>query len=180
MRTLKIGRFRRARVWIGDVPDVTSASQNILVRDYVARRHVVYKPRQAAVELFVPLGARSMYGLLGGHFTYEAAPELHVEVSISSAQERLFPESLATAADQVRVGLPQEYAEAVFAGVEFAGSDSPLASGRLIVDLAAHGAVSSCIAIYKHISAALLKLFNLPNGEPSDDDLIALFPAEFE
>jgi len=179
MRTLKLGRHRRARVWIGDIPDVLCASQNTLIQHYAAPGYLLYEPREAAVELLVPLGARFMYGLLGGRFAYEATSELHVEVSVSSAHERPFPESLAKSIDEVRVGLPSEYGGAALAGVEFAGADSPLTAGRLIVSHGAHGAVSSCIAIYKHISAVLLKLFTLPNGEPSDDDLIALFPMEF-
>jgi hypothetical protein len=180
MRTLELGRYRRARVWRGDLPDVTCASRDPLIRDFAAHDHFLYEPQKAAIELFVPLGARSMYGLLGGRFVCEATSSLHVEVFVSSAHERLFPESLASSTDEVRVGLPLEYGAAVFAGIEFARGDSPLTAGRLIVDHAAHGAVSSCIAIYKDISAVLLKLLCSPNGELSDNDLIALFPTEFK
>ena len=178
MRTLELGKYRRARVWIGDLPHVAYAAQKTLIQNFVANRHLIYEPRETAVEILVPLGARSMYGLLGGRYVYDSTSELRVEVSLSSATERPFPESLATSTDEVRIGLPAEYGAAVLAGIEIAENDAPLTAGRFFVDHAAHGTVGSCIAIYKHLSAVLVKLFNLKE-EPSDSDLVALFPTEF-
>jgi hypothetical protein len=136
--------------------------------------------RLAAIELFVPLGPRSMYGLLGGQFNPDAVGHLSVDVSVSAAKGRLLADNLATKDDEVRVGLPAEYAQAVLAGVDLAETElKTLLPGKLSVSCAAHGAIGTCEAVYKHLSAILIKLFNAASLEPSDDELAKLFPPTF-
>lgn len=136
--------------------------------------------RLAAVEVFVPLGPRSMYGLLGGKFKPDATGHLSIDVSVAAANERLLADNLAMKGDEVRVGLPAEYAQAVLAGVSLAKGDlNVLAAGRLSINCAAHSAIGSCAAVYKHLAAILVKLLNSAIVEPSDDELVELFPPSF-
>ena len=78
------------------------------------------------------------------------------------------------------MGLPAEYAQAVLAGVNLAKDElSALTAGKLSINCAAHGAIGSCEALYKHHAAILVKLFNAASVEPSEDELVKLFPATF-
>ena len=134
----------------------------------------------AAIEVFVPLGPRSMYGLLGGQWKPGATGQLSVDVSVSATNERLLADSLAMKGDEVRVGLPVQYAKAVLAGVDMAKSElSALTAGKLSINCAAHGTIESCEEVYKHLAAILVKLFNAASLELSDEELVELFPPTF-
>lgn len=122
-----------------------------------------------------------MYGLLGGQLQPDSTSHLNVDVSVASSNERLFVDSLAMKSDEVRVGLPAEYADAVLSGVDLAKEElKVLTAGRLSINCAAHGAVGSCAVIYKHLTAILVKVLNAENLEPSDDELLKFFPATYE
>jgi hypothetical protein len=180
MRTLELGKHRRARVWIGELPDATYPSLKTLTHTIATDRESLHGLRMAAIEVFVPLGPRSMYGLLGGRWQPGATDQLSVDVSVSATNERLLPDSLAMKGDEVRVGLPVEYAKAVLAGVDMAKSElSALTAGKLLINCAAHGTIGSCEAVYKHLAAILVKLLNAASDEPSDDELLKLFPSTF-
>jgi hypothetical protein len=180
MRNLDLGKHRRARIWTGELPDAECPSIKTLTHFVAAKAQSPSGLTLAAIEVFVPLGPRSMYGLLGGRFEPDATGQLNIDVNISAATERLFADSLAVKGDQVRVGLPAEYAQAVLAGVNLAkGEMNALASGKLSFDCATHGAIGSCEAIYKHLAAVLVKLFNAASLELSDDELVKLFPPTF-
>jgi hypothetical protein len=47
------------------------------------------------------------------------------------------------------------------------------------INCAAHGDVSSCPLIFKHLATILLKTLNTTDADPSDESLAALFPASF-
>ena len=180
MKTLELGKHRRARVWIGELPDTACPSVKILTHTIAADRKSQHGLRLAAIEVFVPLGPRSMYGLLGGQWKPDATGQLSVDVSVSAANERLFADSLAMKGDEVRVGLPAEYAKAVLAGVDMAKIElNEFMAGKLSINCAAHGAIGSCYAVYKHLATILVKLLNAASDEPSDDELVKLFPSTF-
>jgi hypothetical protein len=179
MRVLELGKYRRARVWIGELPDASYPFIEVLTHTVVARAESQSALKLAAIEIFVPLGPRSMYGLLGGQFDPETAGHLSVDVRVSAANGRLLADSLAMKGDEVRVGLPAEYAQAVLVGVDLAATEpNTVAPGRLSISCAAHGAIGSCEAIYKHLSTTLVKLFNTAS-QPSDDEIARLFPSTF-
>ena len=180
VRVLKLGKYGRARVWIRELPGAAYPSAKTFTHAVAAVASSENKLMLAAVEVFVPVGPRSMYGLLGGQWTSGTTNQLSVDVSIAAADGQLFSDNLAGKGDEVRVGLPAEYAQAVLAGVDLAKSEmNTLAAGKLSINCAAHGAIGSCEAVYKHLAVILVKLLNAASVEPSDDELVKLFPPTF-
>jgi hypothetical protein len=180
MKTLDIGKHRRVRVWMGELPDTNCPIIETITHTIKPERVTQSGLRLAAIEVFVPLGPRSMYGLLGGQFKPDETGQFTVEVNLSAADERLLADNLAMEADTVRVGLPKEYAKAVIAGVDIAKTElNALMSGKLSINCGAHGAAGSCEAVYKHLAAILVKLFNTANLEWSEEQLVRLFPPTF-
>lgn len=173
MKTLDLGRFRRARVWIDALPDATYPRSRAAVKAVAATSRSRATTRSAAIELFVPVGARSMYGLIGGQFRADWGGELVVEVATSSPSERLFPASLASNVDEVRVGLPEEYVPAIWSGVDSARTGlETITAGKILIDRAAHGAASSSQAIYRSLAIAMLTILIRPSSDMSDAELI--------
>ena len=180
MRVLELGKYKRTRIWIGSLPDAHYPSQQTLSLSLAANKELIREPRLAAVELLIVTGPRSLYGLLGGLLKSDATDRLCIDVSVSSPDERLFGDALTIADDEVRVGLPAEYAQAVLDGAKMAKEQlNLLAPGSLTINCAAHGVASSCEMIYKHLAAILVKLINTPSHELSDEDLVRLFPTTF-
>lgn len=90
--------------------------------------------KQAAIEVVVPLGGRSMYGFLGGEFQPASPDRLHVSVCVASSRGKVFANNVAGAVDEARVGLPAEYSDAVFDGIPLAKAElTRLAAGRLLI-----------------------------------------------
>ena len=135
------------------------------------------EPRAAAIEILVPAGPRFLYGLLGCHFKPDQAEHVTIQVQISSPEERIFPDSLGTQMDEVRVGLPAEYGSAVLSGVALEKDRlEMLGAGNLTFNCAAHGAVGSCTVIFKHLSAMLIKILSTVTHGLSDDEMAEMFP----
>jgi hypothetical protein len=165
---------------MGELPDAACPSIKTLTHFAAAKAQSSSGLRLAAIEVFVPLGPRSMYGLLGGEWQPDQSNQFGVEVNVSAANERLFADSLALKGDEVRVGLPAEYANAVVVGVDLAKDQlSVLPSGKLFINRAAHGAIGSCEAVYKHLAAVLVKLISSAEIERSDEGLVKFFPVTF-
>lgn len=180
VRVLKLGKYGRARVWIGELPGAAYPAVKTFTHAIAAEASSENRLRLVAVEVFMPLGPRSMYGLLGGRWTSGTTSQLSVDVSIAAADGQLLSDNLAGKGDEVRVGLPAEYAQAVLAGVDLAKSEmNTLAAGKVSINCAAHGAIGSCEAVFKHLAAILIKLLNTASVEPSDEDLVKLFPPTF-
>ena len=66
MKALELGKHRRARVWIGELPDTACPSVKTLTHTIAADRESQHGLRLAAIEVCVPLGPRLMYGLQDG------------------------------------------------------------------------------------------------------------------
>jgi hypothetical protein len=113
--------------------------------------------RQAAIEVLVPVGARMIYGLLGGILT-PAAEALRVEIHISEDRTKRFEETVMKH-ETVFVGLPRKYVPGTERAFTLSGKHVPdLMAGNLKLTHAAHGEVSSNQAIFGHLTISLLKL----------------------
>jgi hypothetical protein len=77
--------------------------------------------------------------------------------------------SLAADIDEVRIGLPREYSEAVLEGL-FAGLLKP-PSGSLSVAEAAHGLVGSSSAFFRNLARATAELLCLGESEFANETL---------
>ncbi len=85
---LDLGKFARARVWIGETPAATYACQETLARTLFsphlrADLRDLYQPTRAVVEVVVPVSTHSMYALIGGQFTPAPGASVEVEFCIS-------------------------------------------------------------------------------------------------
>ncbi|MFT3848688.1 MAG: hypothetical protein QM739_08395 [Propionivibrio sp.] len=178
MKQFALGKSKKARVWIDELPDTIDTLGTACEITMSGTRESMLA-MQAAVEVLVPLGPRSMYGLLGGRFTPSANGQLTVKIFSSSVVGKSFPSSLASAGDQVWTGLPIEYSEAVKEGIHLVEQDIGVVSGELIINCAAYGEIGSCYAIFKSLAIVLTKLISEQKSNLTDDEIVALFPATF-
>lgn len=136
-----------------------------------------------AIELLAPFGGHFGYGLIGGVLVAEPSGRLTVQVMMTprgdEKSERLFTGGLAEGLDDIRVGLPEEYRTAFTAGITLAEQRlSSIIAGRLTIDCAAHGRISSSVVIFTYLVFTLIKLLGDIVSDTVPDDLAQLFDVD--
>jgi hypothetical protein len=157
-----LSRYRRAKVWLGEHPTCKTPEVSVVENSVKPASGSPFGHDSAAVELYVPHGARSSYALVGAEFREADEDELRLIVAIGDERQR-YSEGLVSSSEDVFVGLPDEYREAVVRGAIGAlneGDGPP--RGVLRLEWAAHGHVSSSAAIFGTATAMLVKIMKLP------------------
>lgn len=174
MRELSVGHFSKARIWLNESPPIrcVGSLQNILTLP--ATQKLVLQT-SAAIELFVPLGGRFRYGLLGGEFLSSLESKLELQIAVPSSSLVVYGDSLLSAAlDGPLIGLPEEYVEAVTSGICSAGRRmGGLASGKLIITQGVYSDVGSSPITFKQLADVLACLLHA-SIEPTDVEIIGL------
>lgn len=158
VRMIPFHRFSKARVWHDEDPFDGRAREG-----------------SVSVEVFVPRGAMSEYGLLGGNVLVGSAGDATVACSAIGAA---WAASLASGVDDVRVGLPEEYhSEIVRRAAGRMAQHSP--TGRIVFDQAAFGEVGSSGACFGALSEAVVELLFRRPSHGSDGLIVELLNSLF-
>jgi hypothetical protein len=175
MLPFELSHYRRANVWLDEVPSAAAFSATSVVTRLVKARGVVdASHRLAAVELYIPHGPQVSYALLGAELLKADVDGLEVQVSVNRAGFR-FQRSLAWKLDEVKVGLLEEYANSVISGaVKVAEAIGAPTKAALRFGWAAHGLVGSSSYVFEKASEIVLQLVMLPKGV-SNDEIRRLF-----
>lgn len=160
--TLKLSRHRIARVWLGEAPTVEVIGQDTVRQRVASARLVEAVTTKVVAELLVPRGGMASYGVLGGEFTRSSSGnEVEIIALIGSGSNR-YQESIAARIDEVRVGLPREFADAVIRGAKTEVLNRGTPPGVLTFRWAAHGVVGSSPAIFEQLSSLVLRIMATP------------------
>lgn len=152
------GRLARIRLWRDGAPLATYLGRRCLERCVSPVNQLVEAPScSVAIEAWVPMGPRALYGLLGVRYVTGAADcEIHVPV-IDGLVGANLSDSIAASHDEVRIGLPYEY------GVEVAERLAQAAEtlgvrGKLFVEHAAHSLTGSSTSVFGGLSDLVVRM----------------------
>lgn len=168
MQVLQLTAVAKARVSFGQkvtsgfVPEGTATS---LVDGTTAA--ALPSALIVGVEAVVPRGARVEYGFLSVSFSASEEGRIRVEVPFSTQVGPLWTESLAATLDEVRIGLPKEYALAALDAFSSA-LVGRLPPGELLVSEAAHGAAGSSQRFFGKLASAVVELMVLGTAQPEE------------
>jgi hypothetical protein len=174
MKTLQLTRFAKARMWFGE--RVTRGFDASGVITGAAGDAPVVGPNSdmlVGLEVLVPRGAYSEYGLLGLEFLPGNLGCLRIEVPYSDMAGSPWSDALASNVDEVRLGLPQEYASSVLASLASTAAGR-IPSGTLRIVDAAHGIVGSSPSFFGKLSGATIELMSLSEIEVPEEFLVTL------
>jgi hypothetical protein len=175
MRSLfELSRHRRANVWLDEAPPASFAASSTLTRVVKPKTVVGAFRTIAAVEINIPHGPTASYGLLGAELVASTTDGLEAVVCVNAAGSEFTP-SLALRRDEVRVGLPDEYARAVVVGIdEMAETIGLPTAATLRFCWAAYGLVGSSPWVFKELTILIVRLLTF-RGCASESQLLALF-----
>jgi hypothetical protein len=172
--SFELPRRRRANVWLDEVPPAEFTPASKITRLIKPKVVVPAVRRVAALEMNIPHGPMASYALLGAELVEAPADGLEVVVFVNSAGA-LFAPSLALRSDETRVGLPEEYAGAVIAGVQWVANSSGVPTNVTVrFRWAAHGLAGSSRWALEEVSRIVMRLLALPRGV-SEKQIEALF-----
>lgn len=168
MRVLELTPLAKARVWLGGSV-ATFGPEESLTREVEVDRKASVSLPHLTLEAFVPRGARAEYGMLGVIFQPTGDNVVRVRVPYSELAGDRWRTSLAAAADDVRLGLRSEYANAVLdAAADFSARRFP--PGSISVVEAAHGSVGSSADFFRRLTVSVLELMTY-EGHRDDEEM---------
>jgi hypothetical protein len=161
--SFQLSLHRRANVWIDEAPPAAFAASSCLNRTVMKPRSAIEAARTiAGVEVNFTHGPKSSYALLGAELIEAEADGFEICVLVNDGGVP-FLGSLAGRRDEVRVGLPAEYATAVVSGaVRIAESIAAPPKRKLWFRWAAHGLINSSPSIFEQVSGIVLQLLIIP------------------
>lgn len=174
MQTIDLGFHSQARVWLKDSLPFIYPALDIISQDIQTGLACKSETRQAALEIFIPVGPRVCYGLLGAKFIPNPSGKLSVEVRVSTENESIFSSSMAAKVDTVKIGLPEEYSQSVMEGIVNSLIDDAklietLGSGVIAIEQAAYGEISSSKKMFRNIAATVIQLLLLDQASCQDE-----------
>ena len=128
--------------------------------------------RIVVVEMILPRGSRSLYGLLGGRYSYKDEKNLCLKIGNGDNSLNIFNESLISSFEQAYIGLPNEYISSVVNGTKKAQRKfNVLGPGTLEFFYAAHGFVSSNALIFEKLAFIIVNLLGCEFKDISKEQL---------
>jgi hypothetical protein len=171
MRVLPLTPLAKARIWFQSaIPAFISAGT--VSKQVDGDPKASLNAGHVTLEAFVPRGGRAEYGLLGINFQRDRTNLLQVEVPYSEEDGGLWLDSLGKQVDEVRLGLPHEYATPTLdAAIELGAHRFP--PGTIKVVEAAHGLIGSSAEFFRKLATGALTLL-LDGRQREDNDMTAL------
>jgi len=166
---LQLGPFRQANVWLDEPPPVSFEASSFVSEQILKKEGECPVQRQiAGVELCFYVEP-FLYALLGAELVDSDGEGSEIRLSILN-DGVLYSGSLRGEWEEVRTGLPIDFAQAVLTGVKKGLENVAIPPGRnLWFRWAANGAFSSCEYIFGVAAEIVTRLLLLPTTARSDE-----------
>lgn len=155
MITLNLGFHRKARIWIGGVPNVYNDVDEIIQLTLSSTSSKITEVKRVAVELTIPAGPRIIFGSLGAIFKPISSQQLTIEIAVSNNISKKV-DWLSDSLNKTYFGLPVEYAKGVKEGALIA--KELLGSGILYFDYALHSPIGSSTKLFHHLAVSIVQI----------------------
>jgi hypothetical protein len=179
MIEIQLSKYRKARIWINEFPNACFDSAIKLEKTYPNNNIDIQNLANGSftVEVNIPVGARIIYGLLGAEFYPDSLNSFSLEIYSSDSTKVSFDNSIYQGTDNLFVGLPLIYSNAVKRGFlqYFKDTDKAKPNGKLVFKCAAHSEVGSSEDIFEKLAIIISQYFFSREKYETDEDYFNLF-----
>jgi hypothetical protein len=170
-RCIALG-YGRGRIWRDEtLPAKFCSNKTIELRSNAVEESLQPSSAALGIEVWLPIGPKSYYGLLGLRFESAIAQERVVRVGVTACDGPPFLESIAVG-EEPRIGLPEEYAGYVADALERELKAAGV-SGIATVDHAVYGLLGSSRRVFERL-CALLTCFLVDQLDEKESDTLSL------
>jgi hypothetical protein len=152
---------RRGRIWLNEFPNAQLDSTLKVTHDYEIGKYLNTDSirESIAIELYVPLGGRSMYGLLGAELIHFPNDSFTSEIYFTDSSKLNFNDAMCMGVDSVWIGLPKYYADSVESSISafFKDQQIQLSSVVLKFKCSAYCEINSNAKIFEILALAVCK-----------------------
>ncbi len=176
MITLDLQGLNKARIWFEPNSKllIEKHSKNAFYK-FESSHSNECQDRTIILELFLPRGARIIYGVLGINYKYMADKLLTIKVPATNNDLKMFDDSLIAPLEKANIGLPLDYGKEIF--LELARLhkvNKLLLTGEIDFCYAVHSEASSSSWIFQKLTYILINLSLIPRDIVNRETLIEL------
>ncbi|HVX29478.1 MAG TPA: hypothetical protein VHA53_03280 [Nitrolancea sp.] len=162
------------RVWQGELPALEYDPLRVMHRRYPAP--AIYRTRPGCAAIEVRLGPpRDLTGTLGARFMPDSSTSLCVQLMTSDDNGGIVEWALAQNSDVLRMGLPEEYVDGLFKGIDRSTHREKLGGGMLRFDRTALSMTNSAPVVFGWLAEAVIYLLTLGDAPADVRELHAFF-----
>ena len=164
------GRYRRIRIWLGDVPEAAYPAGETLVRTMsVSPTTRAPARRRVTIEWYLQL-CHGWYACLGADFEPAPGDVLRIEVVTVCGPGQVASWALIPDPTNALIGLAAEFATSVIDAATHESARSPLGGGTLRFDRAVHDKVQSSEGLFQALTLACIRLLARAPDDLTDDE----------
>ena len=147
----------KIKIWEDEFRTFDVKPIRVIEKEFDSNIEQIVSRSLLVIELYLPRNI-SNYGLLG--VKCEGNEGIKVEVDVFDFDTVEYIDNLGINSDYIHLGLPEDYVEGIFSGVEKLINLGLIRNGKYKFFIGAHGEVGSSINIFDYICRVLMKLFN--------------------
>ena len=172
----ELNGLNKIRIWDKPCNELRlekNQKRNLYEFDY--KEEIAKKNRTIIAELFLPRGARVVYGILGADYEYEERKKISLITYETTDDKKIFQDSMLCRIENAYIGLTDEYAEGVYTGAKLAYDENKiLLNGKLDFCYSAHAEASSSAWVFQKLAYLLCNLFCAPKEDINRQYLMEL------
>jgi hypothetical protein len=171
--------LRRVNIWINEDPNINYPVIKRISNSYPASGNPLTNIKNLAIEVLIDKRDMSFYGLLGFEYKPIYKDKLVVDINLSRDKGVAYTGNISMQGDEVFLGLPQEYSEAISkVTTDLFSNRAETFPGRMSISVAAHSLVGSSEQVFSKLIKILWTLARNDKKEISADDVIRVVNAE--
>ncbi len=161
MALIEVKSRFEARLWLDEAPPVPrTAGRLVLERSFaISGPARLRSSHLIAIEVFIPLGARFSYGLLGAAFD-PGETTLTANAVVTDHPQETWESSLAHPLDLIRIGIPEWATTAILDSISDFDAEQ-LGGGRLSFNWGAYGEIGSSVSVFARLTKAITQVLTM-------------------
>lgn len=167
-----LGQYRKGKLWINELPIMDYDIIDKLELSLTIKNGMEVKPCSLALELLLSPRQVSNYAFLGVDFTPNNENKLEITVRISCDEGEILEDNIASQSDEVHIGLPKEYGQAILRGAQKTLNEIPnFSGGTLNFNIGAHGLIGSSQLSFSKVAEIIIKLLIIDPNNSDENQL---------
>jgi hypothetical protein len=164
----------KGRAWLEELPDFCYEAATLLEAEISSVTMPIAAFHQVGVELLYHVSPSHRYGMLGAIYRPNHANTLLIQVNVAHTARSVAVNTLAPEWEEVEIGVPLNYAQAVLEGAKQTANGS-LGPGILHFTCAANGAIGSSAAMFRRLGSLVVTMMAQGQNFKLADAMISFF-----